>query len=225
MSSNETDEIRERYNRRLNDPSVASRYGDSFYNRAATMEREQIYVSALKERFGDLSRIRFLEIGAGNGSNLHCFHSAGIPWDHIHANEMLDERIKSLRAIEHPINIIPGDAMDIDEWVKFDVVFQSTVFTSILDSDFRVGLANKMKRLLSEGGIILWYDFIYDNPSNHDVKGVSKKEIRRLFHDASGIRFFPVTLAPPIGRRTGRFYRLFNIFTFLRTHVVAIIEY
>ena len=48
-------------------------------------------------------------------------------------------------------------------------------------------------------GIILWYDFIYNNPSNPDVKRVSKKEIINLFSGVDNIQFYKVTLAPPIG--------------------------
>lgn len=225
MNSREPDQIRDRYERRMKDASLSSKYGDTYYNREARKERETLFIRELGRKFSSLQNIRLLEIGAGNGSNLGCFHNAGIPWDHIHANEMLDERIDALNELPYPIHVIPGDAMDIDERIRYDVVFQSTVFTSILDQKFRVALADKMKRLLADGGMILWYDFIYNNPSNPDVKGVPLKELKKLFADAKNIRTHAVTLAPPIGRRVGRLYNFFNTFTFLRTHVVAVIEY
>ena len=72
-------------------------------------------------------------------------------------------------------------------------------------------------------GIILWYDFRYDNPHNADVRGISKKEVKCLFPDAKKIFFFDVTLAPPLGRRVGRLYGILNSLWFLRTHVVAVV--
>ena len=51
-----------------------------------------------------------------------------------------------------------------------DIVFQSAVLTSILDDEYKKRLANKMWELLKPGGAILYYDFIYNNPKNPDVK-------------------------------------------------------
>ncbi len=225
MNSKETDEVRKRYARRMKDSRLASRYGDSYYNRAIRSEREGIYAKEILRKFGSRKDIRLLEIGAGNGNNLSFFNDHGIPWHHIYANEMLAERLETLNSIQHPIHVIPGNAMNIDETQTYDVIFQSTVFTSILDEEFRKALADKMKRLLAADGMILWYDFIYNNPSNPDVKGVSVSKVKQLFSDAERINIHPVTLAPPLGRRVGRLYHLFNIFTFLRTHIVATIEY
>lgn len=74
-------------------------------------------------------------------------------------------------------------------------------------------------------GIIIWYDFIYNNPGNKDVQGINKSEIRKLFKQAKDIEFFKVTLAPPISRRFYRLYHLLNtFFPFLRTHVIAVIK-
>jgi hypothetical protein len=117
--------------------------------------------------------------------------------------------------------VFPGNALDISSGQNFDIIFQFTVFTSILDEDFRRELAQKMVSLLKTGGLIIWYDFIYNNPSNPDVRGVSRREVIRLFKDMN-IRFHRVTLAPPVGRRVGRLYSVLNrLFPFLRTHVVA----
>jgi hypothetical protein len=49
-----------------------------------------------------------------------------------------------------------------------DIVLVSTVFTSILDESFRAQLAKKIWSLVRSGGAVLWYDFIYNNPSNPD---------------------------------------------------------
>ncbi|MCF6237743.1 MAG: methyltransferase domain-containing protein [Candidatus Marinimicrobia bacterium] len=84
---------------------------------------------------------------------------------------------------------------------SFDIVFQSTVFTSILDDETKQKVADEMKRVCKADGFILWYDFAYNSPKNPDVKGVTKCEIRKLFKDWN-CEIRKVTLAPPIARRT-----------------------
>jgi hypothetical protein len=96
---------------------------------------------------------------------------------------------------------------------------------NMLDPGFRRELALKMMQMVKADGLILWYDFKYDNPYNKNVKGVTKNEIRKLFMEAGEIKFYSVTLAPPIGRRISTLYNLINfVFPFLRTHLIAVIK-
>ena len=67
----------------------------------------------------------------------------------------------------------------------FDVVLQSTVFTSILDRSLQHAIAVEMLRVLKPDGFILWYDFRWNNPRNPDVRGIQAQEISELF---SGVR-------------------------------------
>ncbi len=224
MNKGETERLKEVYDKRKSDSRVQYALSSSVYNGFIANEREHIYQKVLTEAFNDLQNINLLEIGAGNGSNLHFFARIGIPWKNIYANELLDDRVEQLNKIGGGLNVIPGDALKMKQDQKFDIVFQSTVFTSILDPVFKASLANKMVELTRPGGMVLWYDFIYNNPSNKNVRGVSKDEIKKLFPSASSITFYTVTLAPPIGRRVGKLYNFFNFFRFLRTHVVAVIE-
>jgi hypothetical protein len=74
------------------------------------------------------------------------------------------------RRLPGAIRILVGDAAEINlDQGPFDVVYQSTVFTSILDDDFQQKLADRMWALVKPGGGVLWYDFIYSNPRNPDV--------------------------------------------------------
>jgi len=58
----------------------------------------------------------------------------------------------------------------------------------------------EMTRVLKSGGIVIWYDFFYNNPSNPNVRGVGASEIRSLFPGFS-ITLRRITLAPPVARR------------------------
>lgn len=187
-------------------------------------EREDRYAEIVQQEFKSTAEIKILEIGAGSGNNLLFFQQLNIAPENIYANELLDDRVETLRKNLPGINIFPGNALQLNFKNEFNIVLQSTVFTSILDNAFREKLAAKMFDMIKPGGIGLWYDFIYDNPKNKNVKGVSKTEIKKLFPFANKIQFYSVTLAPPIGRKAGKFYNLINfLFPFLRTHVIAVI--
>jgi SAM-dependent methyltransferase len=173
-----------------------------------------------------LAERRLLEIGCGSGNNLQLFLLLGFRPDHLVGNELLEERVEVARALlPSQVTLAPGDASDLhfkDE--SFDIVLQSTVFTSILDSDFRQKLALHLWRLVKPGGGVLWYDFTFNNPRNPDVQGIPLVRIRQLFPEGE-ITAWRVTLAPPISRMVTRvhpcLYTLFNLVPFLRTHLLC----
>lgn len=218
--ADELEEIKKRYEARNKSDD---RYS-GFYMEKISNERDSVYKELLSKQFSNFGNLKFLEIGAGNGSNLNFFKSIGFLAENISANELLDERISALKSAHPDISIFPGDASKMELEKTFDVIFQSTVFTSVLDPSLRIEIANNMWRMLKPGGLILWYDFIYNNPSNRDVKKVSVSELQKLFPFAKSIEIRKVTLAPPIARRAGFLYSLFNLFPFLRTHIAASIQ-
>jgi hypothetical protein len=222
QTMDEIQNIKLRYKKRSENPLIENFYFQFF----ARSEREFRYSVILNKYFNrNLSECRLIEIGAGGGDNLLFFHRMGLSWNNLFANELLSERIDLLKVNLPVSTIIPGNALDLKYENYFDIVFQSTVFTSILDSGFRKELALKMIRMVKSEGLILWYDFKYNNPRNKDVKGVTKAEIRELFKGEKEIRFYRTTLAPPIGRRVGKLYNLINfLFPFFRTHLIALIK-
>jgi 2-polyprenyl-3-methyl-5-hydroxy-6-metoxy-1,4-benzoquinol methylase len=218
----EADNVKERYKRRQLEKSASLYDVQRPYVRHATKEREDAYEQGLRAHFDSLENLKVIEIGAGAGGNISFFKRLGIQPENIYANELIPERAQALRAAHPDINIIEGDATVLDSSMmqQFDIVFQSTVFTSILDDVFKSKLASVMTQLMKPSGIMLWYDFIYNNPSNKDVKGVGMEEVLQLFPELS-LCFSKITLAPPIGRRVGNLYRFFNLLPILRTHVVG----
>lgn len=222
----EIEKIKERYAARQRDPGVIRRSQSSGYYHYLNEERNKKLSEILHEEIADISICKVLEIGAGQGSNLHFFNSLGVPWENIWANELLEDRGNILRANLPPsCKVTIGDAEKLEFHDEFDIVYQGTVFTSILDKGVRQQLAGKMLEMLKPGGFVLWYDFKYDNPYNKSVKGVSRNEVRQLFSKSKRIEFHNVTLAPPIGRKVGGMYNLLNtLFPILRTHLVAVIK-
>src|SRR5690606_20407090 len=102
-------------------------------------------------------------------------------------NELREDRLAEARAcLPASVVLLAGDASALDlEDRSFDIVLQSTVFTSVLDDAFQERLAARMWSLVRPGGGILWYDFTWDNPRNPDVRGVSRRRVRRLFPGGS----------------------------------------
>jgi len=220
--NSEIQNIKSIYQKRSLNPLKESLYFTHYFK----SERELKYTEILDLLFnGNLRECKILEIGAGGGDNLIFFHRIGIPWQNIFANELLDDRILMLQKNLIKSNIYPGNALDLDFERFFDIVFQSTVFSSVLDYEFKRSLALKMMKMVKADGLILWYDFVYNNPNNNNVRGIRKGEVRELFREAKEIYFHNVTLAPPIGRKIGKCYNLVNsLFPFLRTHLIAVIR-
>lgn len=174
----------------------------------------------------DLSSRRLLEVGCGDGRNLLELLRLGFDPERLTGIELLPDRAQRARALlPDALTVHAGDALAVDlPPASEDVVFVSTVFSSLLDDTFQQRLAEAMWRWVAPGGGVLWYDFTIDNPRNPDVRGVPLARIGSLFPQG-GVRAQRVTLAPPIARRVVRvhpsLYTVFNAVPLLRTHVLA----
>ncbi|MBU1576518.1 MAG: class I SAM-dependent methyltransferase [Candidatus Edwardsbacteria bacterium] len=142
--------------------------------------------------------------------------------------DLLPERVERARSLYPNINITQGNCETLafpDQ--EFDIVLQSTVFTSILSDPMKRNIAAEMLRVVNREGIILWYDFRYDNPRNPDVKGIKKAEIVNLFPGCD-FDFKTTTLVPPLARRLAKASWLLCEVLFLAkplaTHFLAVIK-
>jgi SAM-dependent methyltransferase len=174
----------------------------------------------------DLPALRVIEVGCGAGGNLLELLRLGLRPEHLAGVELLPERAAAARAVLPPtVRLIEGDATEQPFAPgSADIVWQSTVFSSILDDAFQQRLATAMWRWVHPGGGVLWYDFTVDNPRNPDVRGVPMRRVRELFPQGL-ITQRRITLAPPLARAVCRvhptLYGVLNSLPFLRTHVLA----
>lgn len=225
--TNETEQIRERYLRR-EAMGADSRYDpvDPYVVRSLCARELVLARWVRRAKLMPLRNKTLLEIGCGNGSNLLRFLQLGFRPENLVANELLEHRAAEARhRLPQATQVLTGDARELNlADASFDVVFQSTVFSSILDPQFQRQLAQRMWSLVRGGGGVLWYDFVYNNPSNPDVRGVPLRRVRELFPSAE-ILAWRVTLAPPIGRRVASrapwLYPLLSALPFLRTHILC----
>lgn len=194
-------------------------------------QRELLRVLASECRYGaaDLSDLRLVDVGCGYGGHLLDFLRVGFAPENLTGIELLAERAAGARKrLPLALSLHQGDASSAPVGdASQDIVFQSVVFSSLLDDAFQQALANKMWAWLRPGGWILWYDFVYGNPRNPDVRGVPVSRVRALFPDGR-VRSRRVTLAPPISRRVCRIhpalYGAFNAWPWLRSHVFVWIQ-
>lgn len=153
-----------------------------------------------------LEDLTILDIGCGGGSWLRRLIDWGARPENLTGIDLLPDRIaEAIRLSAPSLNLICGSAAQTGlPSASFDLIFQFTVFTSILDVHLKHRLAAEMLRLLKPSGVIVWYDYHANNPRNHDVRGVKKPEIRHLFPRCE-IDLQPITLAPPISRFLSRY--------------------
>jgi ubiquinone/menaquinone biosynthesis C-methylase UbiE len=226
----EVERIRERYRRRK-EAEVSARYDaldPAVY--MSSQEKQRALIRWIRKcDIAPLDDTRLFEVGCGTGDDLLGFIQLGFRPKNLTAYELLEERMRIARGrLPAGVTLKCGDAAEVDlEDESFDVVYQSTVFTSLLDASFQERVAGRMWDLAKPGGGILWCDFIYSNPRNPDVRGVPLSRIQQLFPKGA-MRSWRIGLAPPISRVVTRvhpaLYALANSFPLLRTHVLCWIE-
>jgi ubiquinone/menaquinone biosynthesis C-methylase UbiE len=186
---------------------------------------------ALLAQYGSapLQTKTLLEVGCGTGYWLREFIKWGARPENIAGIDLLADRIaEAARLCPTAVQLRCGSAAQLPfPDGAFDLVLQSTVFTSVLDPALKRRMASEMLRVLKEDGLILWYDYHVNNPRNPDVRGVTRREIDQLFPGCR-IALRRLTLAPPLARLLAP-YSWFACYVFeqiplLCTHYVGVIQ-
>jgi len=192
-------------------------------NRAMLRERHAAMQALLAAHdFLPLAGRKILDVGCGSGGELAHLLSLGAHPRHLHGVDLLPERIAAARAAHPELAFSCGNAESIDyPDGTFDMVMLFTVLSSILDPAMAHNLCAESMRVLKPGGAVLCYDFRFSNPYKRNVRGVTRRELIRLF-PGCGIRARSLTLLPPLTRRLGRWtealYPILAGVPFLRTH-------
>jgi len=190
-------------------------------------ERDRVIARFLRTaNFAPNSMTKSIDIGGGSGKGASWLISLGVAPENIVVNDLMANRLEQAKKLlPAGVNYSEQDASHLPyPDGSFDIVMQSVVFSSVLESNVQQALANSMWRLLKPGGGIYWYDFTLNNPKNKDVQGVPLARVKELFPNGN-IVYKKVTLAPPISRRVCSdflsLYGVFNSFPFLRSHLVC----
>jgi ubiquinone/menaquinone biosynthesis C-methylase UbiE len=165
-------------------------------------QRERRVLALLRRHgFAALESKKILEVGCGTGQWLRDFVKWGARPENVTGIDLLPQRLSRARRLCPPaVRIQCASAAQLPfSNERFDLVLQSTVFTSILDPDLRRCVASEMMRVVKPNGFILWYDYHVNNPWNRDVRGVKRREIYQLFPDCR-IELKGITLLPHLAR-------------------------
>jgi ubiquinone/menaquinone biosynthesis C-methylase UbiE len=168
------------------------------------LEQELLHLLRV-EGIRSLAGMRVLEVGCGGGKMLRQLLEYGADPDRLLGVDLVFENLEESRRLAPHIKTLCCSASHLPfPDASFDFVLQFAVFTSVLSSAMRQGIANEISRVLVPGGTLIWYDSAYDNPRNPNVRGIGREEIKRLFPHFT-IRSRRLTLAPPLGRMLARF--------------------
>ena len=213
-SSSEEARIRAAYAKRQKGDARYSSF--SMSNLFIVQERERRLLTLLKRHgLAPLNTKRILEVGCGTGYWLREFIQWGARPENVTGIDLLVDRIAEARYLcPEAVRILHGNATELAfPDATFDLVVQSTVFTSVLDPIMRQQIASEMLRVVKDNGFILWYDFYVNNPWNPDVRGVKRWEIAQLF-PGYHMKLRRITLAPPL-------VRLLAPYSWLACHVLG----
>lgn len=213
LHESEARRIREVYARRARE-IPADRYSPTnLANRFFIEQRVRRAIGVLQARnMLPIAGRKVLEVGCGARGWLRELEDWGAARSDLHGIDLDAERVFACRQLLGAVtaedgtilsrgaDIQRGDACELP-WAdgSFDIVIQSTVMTSILDERVRRRVASEMLRALRPDGVILWYDFAFNNPRNPNVRGIGRREIAALFPRCE-LRLERVTLAPPLAR-------------------------
>ena len=196
-------------------------------NAAIIDERmRMLHAFLLEAAFPSLRDLHILEAGCGSGRVIGDFIDAGALPQHMIGIDLLEDRIAIARQQFPEVRFFCGSASAIDvPSGSQDLILFFTVFSSILDEPLQQSIAREAHRVLRSGGAVVWYDFMRNNPSNPHVRGITKKDIVRLFPDFRR-QLVRVTLVPPLARHLGALtsllYPLLAAVPLLRTHYLGL---
>jgi SAM-dependent methyltransferase len=222
----ERERLREEYRRRDADANLRGRYspGDPAVELAQRQLTARIGVLMGGAGLLPLRERAVLEVGCGSGGLLPTLEALGAL--RPVGVDLSVDRLAAASARPIALRLAQADAAELPFPDRsFDLVAQSTLISSVLDTASRRAIASEMVRVLRPGGRILWYDFIW-NPVNRATRGIARAELARLFPGFSG-PIERVTLAPPIARPLARLNpRLaaaFSTLSPLRSHYLALL--
>src|SRR5262245_13687689 len=195
------------YHGYLSDPHFIKRYRSE----AARLELERRWeeiIRVLGEQGLSFTTARVLDLGAGAGGDCERFRRAGFQPDRIVAVDLLEEFARGARRSYSWLNSLPANAARLPfRSGTFDLVYQSTMISSVLDAAWRRGILEEARRVLAPNGVFLSYDTRYRNPWNPNTRPLTTSEIRASFAGCV-IRTKSVTPIPQLVRLFGRYSRL-----------------
>lgn len=199
------------------------------YHFLAIQERRRAFAALVRsEHLETLISTNVLEIGCGDGGILRHLRYFSADPARTYGVDLLPEVLHEARKRSPNIPFVCGNGGQLPFGDgTFGLVFTFTLFTSVLEMRIKRSIASEAMRVLRSRGKLVWYDFVYNNPWNKDVRGIGRREIADLF---PGCRMVlrRLTLAPPLGRAVSRIspagFHLLSALKIFSSHYLCVIE-
>jgi SAM-dependent methyltransferase len=142
--------------------------------------RLEVMVDALNAVDFALEEARVLDFGCGDGAWLRLLIDLGADPGKLTGMDLSASRIAGARRANPAVDwqVVDGGAIPAAD-AQFDLVLQTTVFSSILDAGLTGALAREMDRVTRPGGAIFWADLLHGDPGR--LRAFTRDELQRLF--------------------------------------------
>jgi len=142
---------------------------------------EEIRLALDREKIA-LERATLLDLGAGEGGDCDRFGQFGFRRERIVALDVLLDSLRKGRTEHGWLAAIQAEGVHLPfQDATFNVVYQSTMLSSVLDQGRRRRILREVQRVLAPGGLFVSYDTRYPNPWNRNTHPVSAAEVRDAF--------------------------------------------
>lgn len=179
-------------------------YSDSNPNyllRVQSVERAYLAAMRTARLNTGIEHLKVLDYGCGNGRWMGRWLAWGATSRNLYGLDVRPEAVDRARKTFPEMNWACSES-GVAPFAagSFDVVVQNLVASSILDERIRLATIHDMVRLVRPGGLLLWYDFAFNNPGNPDVRRIRPREAREAVRPLQQIFCRRLVLAPPVAR-------------------------
>ncbi len=198
-----------------------------------TLACEASVVRAARRIEHDPPAAKVLDVGCGGGGDLYHLLRLKYAPENVTAMDILPERLAEARRLYPQICFLEGDAscMKFPD-AAFDLVFESTMFTTLPDEPLSTAIAREMLRVCRPQGYLLLVDWRIDKPGDSNYRALTRKRLKSLFavgRDTHVVGTYPGALVPPVGRflstwLPGLYFCAAALFPFLVGQVVYLLR-
>ena len=215
------------YNDYVENPKTIKKWSnDNLGNKTIYQERLINIIQLLDYYKLNLIDKKILDVGCASGNIFPLLNELGANADNINGIDIRPNSIEDAKKNfpDHNLNVMDARKLIYAD-SSFDFIITFTLFSSILERNYRKKIADEIIRVLKPGGVILYYDFRYKNPFNRNVIQIKYSEIKKLFPTMEK-KIKPITVFPPLARKLGVlnkiFYPILKRILFLNTHYIGL---
>lgn len=196
----ERERLRSVYAGYARDPSRQRAWTDDSSHRFELERKWTRILAGLTREALEPSECRLLDLGTYTGSDCAGFLQAGFLPEAIIALDLNDKALRSSRERYRWLRALTADAAKLPfRDGAFDLVYQSTMLSSVLEPARRTAILREAGRVLRSGGVFISYDMRYPNPWNRHTRPLRSSEMRAALTGWE-LRSESLTGIPPITR-------------------------